>query len=90
MPWTAVFQRQWTGVDCPVYRPVDMVNPRLNGTGTVTVLRVRTYREVRSRCTALISTRVVKQERVAKSAPGLLISFIRFISGELTMESTTK
>jgi hypothetical protein len=34
-----------------------MVNPRLNGTGTVTVLRVRTYREVRSRCAALTAVR---------------------------------
>jgi hypothetical protein len=42
------------GVDCPVYHPVDMVNLRLNGMGTVTILWVHTYCEVWSQCAALI------------------------------------
>jgi hypothetical protein len=53
MPWMAVFQWQWTGVDRPVHCPIDMVNPRLNGMGMVTLLWVRTYHEVWSWCTAL-------------------------------------
>jgi hypothetical protein len=41
-------------VDRPVYHSVDMINLRINGMGTVTVLWVCTYHEVRSWCAALI------------------------------------
>lgn len=58
MLWTAIFRWQWTGIDHPVYHPVDMVNPRLNGTGMVTILQICTYCEVWSRYTALITTTI--------------------------------
>jgi hypothetical protein len=45
-----------TGVVRPVYRPVYEDNLGLNGMGTATVLRVRTYREVRSWYAALSIT----------------------------------
>jgi hypothetical protein len=57
MPFNAVDGRLVTGLDgyCPS-RPlsVSMMELSWNGTGTVTVLRIRTSREVRSRCAALV------------------------------------
>jgi hypothetical protein len=52
--WASPRPSLWLLVWTPVYRPVYMVELSLNGMGTATILRVRTYREVRSRCAALM------------------------------------